>query len=1088
MKFIADFHIHSRFSVATSPKLTPEILDRWALIKGIRVLGTGDFTHPGWFEELEAKLVPAEEGLFTLEEKARRDAGRDPYVMGLPVPAAEGDEDRRTRFVLSAEISTIYSADGRVRKVHHVLLAPGFEEVGRIRARLAKIGNLAADGRPILGLDSRDLLEIVLEASEDCVLVPAHVWTPWFSALGAKSGFDSIAEAYRDLADRIFAVETGLSSDPPMNWLCSRLDPYAIISNSDAHSPENLGREANVFDCELSYPAVVSALKSAAKDGTAGDGGFPGRGFLGTYEFFPEEGKYHFDGHRKCGVKFAPVETAAHGGICPKCGKPLTEGVARRVAELADRTDPLERPGRRDFRSLIPLKEILAELLGTGPSSKTVAARYGAIVRKGGSELAILAELPLEEVAGAGGRGLAEAVGRMRERRVYVDEGSDGEYGTIRVFAPGEKPCSSAEDGFLLEERAAAMPPARALLDFEPGPRSRGSGAGKADQSAEDESNAPDRPSFDADQLEAVEHGGAPLLVLAGPGTGKTRVLAGRIARLVEKGVPPENFLAITFTNKAAEEMRSRLDAALGPEKAGLVTVRTFHAFALDILRSHRERLGKNADFLLIGGEDRLRVIRDLLVPRLRAEGRLPEGTAVSSLAKMLSAFKQGISTADDGFVCELAGMYGDELLRLDAFDLDDLVPAAADLLEQEGGILESYRNRFTRVLVDEYQDVNATQCRLLRLLSPQGENLTAVGDPNQAIYGFRGADPSHIRRFGEDYPSAETVVLGTSYRCPEAVLAGAEAVVGSTTRPKGGSKGRKIGIARFSSDAAEAEFIARTIEGLSGGLRFFSMDSGMASGQEAGIGLGGVAVLVRSSRQMEPLEKAFRDHAVPYVRAGESSRLAEGPAARILSFAAYALRPENPFLRAVAEEVFPGFAAELPPGALAALSAADGARSFVAGLVGLLRPRLGVDADAVLKTILDRTGRLDPAGFLRAAALGTAQDDLSYRTEAVALSTIHAAKGLEFDCVFITGCEDGLVPCSLFEDRPCDRDEERRILYVGMTRAKKLLILTSARRRSMYGREHRLAESPFLSDLDEFVSERIETGERPRNPQLDLF
>ncbi len=314
MRFHADLHVHSKYSRATSRDLDLEHLAEWAARKGIGVVGTGDFTHPAWAAELKSKLVPAEPGLFRLQDDIQRAVDER-----LP-PACRA----RVRFMLEVEISTIYKKVDKTRKIHHLIYAPDFETMDRISAKLGTIGNIRSDGRPILGLDSRDLLEITLESGPDAYLVPAHIWTPWFAALGSMSGFDSVEECYGDLASHIFAVETGLSSDPAMNWRVPSLDRFRLVSNSDAHSPGKLGREATAFDCEIDYFAIRRALET-------------GDGYVGTVEFYPEEGKYHLDGHRKCEVRFEPKETLAHGGLCPVCGQRLTVGVLHRVETLAER-------------------------------------------------------------------------------------------------------------------------------------------------------------------------------------------------------------------------------------------------------------------------------------------------------------------------------------------------------------------------------------------------------------------------------------------------------------------------------------------------------------------------------------------------------------------------------------------------------------------------------------------------------------------------------------------------------------------------------------------------------------------------------
>ena len=416
--FYADLHVHSKFSRATSRDCDLEHLALWAGRKGIGVVATGDFTHPGWFREIEEKLIPAEPGLFRLRPELEASLARDPAALG----------DGAIRFVLQVEISTIYKKDGSTRKVHHLIYVPDLDAARRVTAALARIGNLASDGRPILGLDSRNLLEIVLASGEGSFLVPAHVWTPWFAVLGSKSGFDSIEHCYGDLSAEVFALETGLSSDPPMNWRLSALDRYALISNSDAHSPSKLGREACVFDTDLDYFAMRRALAT-------------GEGYRGTVEFFPEEGKYHLDGHRKCGVCLEPGETRRYGGNCPTCGKPLTLGVMYRVCELADRPEPPNPlpPRAAPFRSIVPLSEVLSELLGVGPDTKTVRRKYDDLLSRLGPELFILERVPLEDLAHAGGSILAESLRRMRAGQVIRQGGYDGEYGVIRLLTDEER-------------------------------------------------------------------------------------------------------------------------------------------------------------------------------------------------------------------------------------------------------------------------------------------------------------------------------------------------------------------------------------------------------------------------------------------------------------------------------------------------------------------------------------------------------------------------------------------------------------------------------------------------------------------------
>lgn len=408
MKMIADLHIHSRFSMATSKEGTPENLDFWARKKGISLIGTGDFTHPVWREELKERLVSEGNGLYSL---------RDEYVK---------EESRKfpgegTRFVVSGEISSIYKKNGKTRKVHNVILLPGLEAADAMAQRLEKIGNIHSDGRPILGLDSHDLLEMMLDVCPEGILIPAHIWTPHFSVLGAKSGFDSVEECFEELAPYIHALETGLSSDPAMNWRISKLDRYQLVSNSDAHSPSKLGREANLLDIDCSYEGLYRAIQT-------------GEGLEGTVEFFPEEGKYHFDGHRKCGVSLSPVEAERLGGICPVCGKKLTMGVDHRVEQLADRAEGFVKKDGKKYESLVPLPEVISTCMGYSAASKKVQGCFEQMIQTLGTEFDILRNVPSEDIKSCAGERIAEGIENVRTGNVKRIPGYDGEYGKIELF------------------------------------------------------------------------------------------------------------------------------------------------------------------------------------------------------------------------------------------------------------------------------------------------------------------------------------------------------------------------------------------------------------------------------------------------------------------------------------------------------------------------------------------------------------------------------------------------------------------------------------------------------------------------------
>lgn len=414
MKYIADLHIHSKFSRATSRDMTLDTLAYWAKIKGTSLLATGDFTHPEWLFLTKEKLEPSGNGFFHLKNII------SPENENLKSVSLSLED---ISFILSTEISFIYSKKGKVRKIHILLLAPDFESVDKINTKLTGIGNLRSDGRPILGMDAKEFVKIVANNCPRCVVIPAHIWTPWFSLFGANSGFDSIEECFEEMTPFIFALETGLSSDPQMNWRLSQLDRYALVSNSDAHSPARIGREANVFDTDFSYEGLIEAIKR--KD--------PER-FLHTIEFFPEEGKYHYDGHRKCSVIFSPQETLRHRDICPRCGKKITIGVMHRVEELANREPGTVPPLKIPYKNLIPLNEIIAQAFDRTTECKSVTDVYFRLISEFQNEHRILTEIPMETLSQGAPERVCLGIERMRKGQVKIIPGHDGTYGKISLF------------------------------------------------------------------------------------------------------------------------------------------------------------------------------------------------------------------------------------------------------------------------------------------------------------------------------------------------------------------------------------------------------------------------------------------------------------------------------------------------------------------------------------------------------------------------------------------------------------------------------------------------------------------------------
>ena len=1041
MRFTADLHVHSKYSRATSRDLDLEHLATAARVKGVDLIATGDFTHPAWRAELGEKLVPAEPGLFRLASGIEE-------TLALRRPGAATAAE--VRFMLSVEISTIYKKGDRTRKIHHLIYAPDFAAVDRISARLARIGNIASDGRPILGLDSRDLLEIVLESDPAAYLVPAHIWTPWFAALGAQSGFDSITECYGDLAPAIFALETGLSSDPAMNWRLSALDRYRLVSNSDAHSPAKVGREATVFDTALDYGAVRRALET-------------GEGYVGTVEFFPEEGKYHLDGHRACKTRLSPAETLAQGGRCPVCGGPLTIGVLHRIERLADRseTEALPPPTAGKIANLVPLPEVLAELAGTGVGSKAVAQSYDRLTVSLGPELAILQSTPVEDIARAHSSLLAEGIGRMRRGEVIREAGYDGEYGVIRLFDPSElKERRAGARLFPLEPAVAS--PAAAML-----PATPPAAPAHPPPAAHGAAPAPmEGASLDEAQRTAVIAPAGALLIIAGPGSGKTRTLTHRIAHLVTTGtVLAESVLAITFTRRAAGEMRDRLGPLLGA-RARAVQIHTFHSLGLAILRAQPEAAGLKPDFAIADEDQQSALVAEI--------ASVPLGKAARLVAALSHAKRTGMVPGAETRALLLR--YRQALSARNAVDFDDLVGLALGALEGDAVLAETYRARFRFIAVDEFQDLDATQYRLLQMLAPPGSprsNILAIGDPDQAIYGFRGADAACFERFRADHPALRAIALRRNYRSRGTIVAAAAQLLARGAPPASpfSRPGEPITLYSAASERAEAEFVVRTIEEALGGHSFLAIDRGRGGSGEGGaasesrIGFADIAVLYRTGRQAALLAEALARVGIPY-RTSSADPLASVPGLPAL-------------LAEVAAVGQDGNVLSVLRAAAARLSAGDAETSAQAALAGLIPALIGLAERALA----------EGARPVDVLSLARETDLWDPRADRVLLSTLHAAKGLEFALVFIVGLEDGVLP--LLEADGAVSEEERRLFYVGVTRARERLVLSRSAERSWRGRLRRLSPSRFLADIEAaLLHTRAEPAptSRPAPRQLRLF
>lgn len=1137
MKFIADLHIHSRFSRATAKSLDFENLYKAARIKGITVVGTGDFTHPGWIAEISEKLVPAEPGLFKLKDELETLCEKQlPFKNIAPV-----------RFLLSCEISSIYKKAGTTRKNHNLVFLPDIASATRFNARLDRIGNIKSDGRPILGLDAKNLLEILLETSDDGFLIPAHIWTPWFSLFGSKSGFDTIEECFEDLTPHIFAVETGLSSDPPMNWRVGNIDGITLVSNSDAHSPANLGREANLFDTDLSYPAIRDTLRT----------GDP-KQFLGTIEFFPEEGKYHNDGHRNCDVNITPYESTTYNDICPECGKPMTLGVLHRVEELATRKQGEKPENTHPYYSVIPLAEIISEIVGVGPKTKKVAYHYDKAIDALGPELNILHNMPIEAIEKASVPFLGEAIKRMRKGQVNVIPGYDGEFGKVKVFTSEEKDRLTGQKSlFQIPKKIAPLPKKKATASRHssdkktaaPKKQKERQKAGKKKLTSKQDEESGILAGLNKDQLKAATHEKGPLLIVAGPGTGKTRTLTCRIAHLIKnKNVNPETILAVTFTNKAAAEMSQRLAEMLDSNtNTPQPLTTTFHAFCFKLLKE----IFHNSTYAVIDDFDRKELVAEAIrsVKKYITDLNIKPAIAVDRIV----CAKQHLLLPSDDLEPVAAGLdvknftavYETYQHLLDVqhlYDYEDLIFKTVSFLESDMASKKIYKNRFPYIFVDEYQDLNYGQYKIIKALAPADGNICVIGDPDQSIYGFRGSDVSFFQKFTDDFPAAKKIRLTKNYRSSETILAASHQVICKHTlndfslddfalnsfsgRVYSGITGLKtISIIEAESEKSEAVAVGKTIEQMIGGMGFHFDDFNTASNA------------LNKTDALHGDYRAFSDFAILYRTRAQGKIFAEvlGNAGIVCQTAS----KENAFCKKGIIELvsllkmIEGYGAYIDFERVNAIIdhgiekqdlhalktwgynnryplsglMAEAERLTIDNLTKAGRRRLDVmlkfitgyarhisrlpvkdklvylakqagnskrlKSDPNIREAFEHVIRVadtfgeNTSGFLETAALQGDPDIFDIKSQKVSLMTIHAAKGLEFPVVFIAGCENGLIPFIRGNSDLCDMDEERRLFYVAMTRAKDHLFFTRTKKRIIYGKAETRDISPFVADIE---------------------
>lgn len=1166
--YIADLHIHSRFSRATSKEGDAPHLEFWARRKGIQLIGTGDFTHPAWRAELKEQLVPAEEGLYTL-----RDDLRLPCDVGAETP----------RFVVTGEISSIYKRGGKTRKVHNVIILPSLEAADELSAKLEAIGNIHSDGRPILGLDSRDLLEITLETCPNAEFIPAHIWTPHFAMFGAFSGFDSIKECFDDLTPYIHAVETGLSSDPPMNWRVSQLDGLTLVSHSDAHSPAKLGREADILDTGLSYTEMVEAIRT-------------GNGFSGTIEFFPEEGKYHLDGHRNCGVCLTPVEAAGLDNICPVCGKKLTIGVEHRVEELADRPAGHRPDGAKPYESLVPLPEVIAASTGTSATSKKTLQRYENILSELGPEFYILRTAPIEDIEKTAGPCVAEGIRRLRQGKVSRRAGFDGEYGVISLLTPSE--IEQLNGQMSLFGVQSMQIKEKAKREYKKSVKSVSS-----EQAAElaadvyKDASKLGLAALNMEQQRAATASERVVAVIAGPGTGKTKTLISRVEHLINNlGVRPDEITAVTFTNQAAAEMRERLEKQLGGKRAASkITIGTFHSICLNMLSGAQ----------LISESEALDIADELL----RSAGRK---ISAKSFISAVSKVKSGADIEDSGIDAELYNAYCARLKELGVLDFDDLLLEALK-------INTAGRKNFKYLLIDEFQDINDMQFELINLWSKGCESLFVIGDPDQSIYGFRGSTGRCFERLREQFPDMCEIRLKENYRSTPEILQAAAAIIDKNPGEKrllnpNIPAGEAVRVVRTADELGEGIFIAKEIGRMAGGVDMLEAQS-MHHEREA-VSFSDIAVLCRTHRQLELIEKCLRHDDIPCVISGREDYLSSDDVRGVLSFfhsledisdlasLAASLRllwgcPADLIEKAKkicagiktfdAEAIREAFynsvsrsanlaagnerdntacnpnsdttalnigesignaqkkgnssvptdgEIEMPdalhqaeqmqkiqtdlPGGLSAdvaqeyrqdghelgavQSSAEAQERKEQGAIDFPLDKWLERAEAWLPLVkkekphkliekweqeFGATSSLDKLknaavffssfrNMWNALILGEEADicrtsGKSAKSGAVRLMTLHGAKGLEFEAVFVAGADAGKLPLES-QGKVDDMEEERRLMYVGLTRAKEKLIITTA------------SPSAFLADLPQSVLRESAAPRKRVVEQLSLF
>ncbi len=1014
--FIADLHVHSLYSRSTSKKSN---LENFAIVgadKGLDLITTGDFTHPAWIKELKQKLVEYKPGIYKLKEKIEPVNHNDP---------------NKIQFIFTTEISSIYKKNGAVRKIHSIIFAPDFDSIDKINKKLDSIGNIKSDGRPILGLDVKHLLEITLEASERAFLVPAHIWTPWFSVLGDKSGFDSVEEAFEDLTPYIFAVETGLSSDPAMNWRLSSLDNFTLLSNSDSHSPEKLARNANVFEKEMDFDELKQSIKTR-------------QGFKSTIEFFPEQGKYHFDGHRNCSIRLDPGETGKLDSICPVCGKKLTIGVMHRVEELANRPRGYKPENRKPYESIIPLKDIISEIKGVGQASKSVQKIYNHCLQKFGNELNLLRKAEIKDIEKEIDPVLSEAIKRMRNSEVKTEAGFDGEYGRIYLFEKGELDSFSGQSE-LFERKISKRKNTRNKTYT-------------VEKRIKEIDKLEKQQAYTKEQNEIINKTGH-IKVVSGPGTGKTHTLIGRIKRLIDIGINPDKILVLTFTHKTKVELEQRINYAINQRG---ITINTFHGFGYKVL------LDNKFSSILIDNNRSTEIIKEITgFTKNQADNTF----SALSFYRQTGNYPKNFELENSN---EILRKYIDYKNENSLIDMDDLIVLPPGFLNQNPDAI-----KYKYVLVDEFQDINNAQYQMLKPVFNNAEEIFVIGDPDQAIYSFRGSDMRYFNELENDFDNVHPLFLNKSFRCPAEIIRAA-----STLISKNNSGYDRSLISAISEKGSvyyhkaknafdEAAFIANKVKSLVGAFEL----TGDESKDENVHAFNEIAILLRSRILQPKIEKALEKQGIPY--STSESKEFESNAAKSL------------FSR-LQDYVEYGVAARL-----------------IFDEIDITVDKFNENPSEAVKLLIESNytdGILEweKSVFISSAKVSANIKDLLFNVkialnnwsahpaaQKVSLITLHAAKGLEFRTVFIPGCEQGIIPFELKKDNVNDIEEERRLFYVGLTRGEQSVYLTGAGERQIYGETKELPVSKFIKELgkiEKVKSLKNKPVKKDKPVQFNLF